>query len=358
MRPWILTFRIVFVLGSVFAFGCEDESNPTTPEVTPKPELLAHGNWYVASPPAFPDGSVLAANLRQAVRWYNIEPELGAYRRDFDPTLSERENALVTTLDIELDSLPADPTRWTGIITGFASNAEDRIAPLDLSEFTFLDIWVNDFRPDPTNRSGTLYVDLGFIDEDFFEPDENEWNDEDQERDGFVIVWDDTGLDGKFNVNPDEVVNNPGITREEENPGGDPNVDINGDDYLPTRIEGRFTKINGTERNSRYDTEDLDGSGQMEELNAYFRYEIDLASEATVDIRRDYPSYDGFNDPLHEDDSWRLYRIPLSDYTVISTNGRIPHRDEITHVRIWTNALGDVFSNVRRMQLAEFEPTN
>jgi len=356
MRPRGSLCWIAFALSCAFLFGCEEESNPTTPEVTPKPELLTYWYWDLASPPAFPDGSVLAANLREAIFWYNIESNLGASRRDFNPSLSSNQDGLVTTLDLEVYVLPSDPARWAGIMTGFPGNTEGTNAPLDLSDFTFLDIWINDFRPNPTDRKGKLYIDLGFVDEDFFEPEKNEWNDEDQERDGFQQCWDDTGVDGEFNANPDCVVYNIGVLRDEES--GDPNNDASGDDYVPQRIDGRFTKINGTERNRRHDTEDLDGSGQLDELNAYFRYEIDLSSAAAVDIRRDHPNYDGFNDPNHEDDSWRLYRIKLSDYAVISTNGRIPHRDHITHVRIWSEALSEVFSAARRIQIAGFEPTN
>ena len=175
-------------------------------------------------------------------------------------------------------------------MTGFGGGG------LDLTNGQFIEIWVNDFTQDPLRRGGKLRIDMGTIDEDFWEPEKSEFNDEDRDRDGFAAAFDDTGLDGEFNDT--EICNGC----------ADPN-DPNGDDLDLTRQQGRFTKVNGTEANRAYDTEDLDGNTQLDQINAYFSYEIDLASAAAVDISQEFPNYEGFEDPGHQHDAWRKYRV-------------------------------------------------
>ncbi len=324
--------------------GIEDSDRFTT----------SRRSWRPASPPVDPsdENQVMDPDSAQSFNWYNIEPNSGGnHRRDFNPELNERENTLVPTLDLEVDGILQGPARnWVGLITGYGSGG------LDLSRGQFLEIWVNDFKPDPNDRGGILRIDMGRIDEDFFEPALDEWNNEDQERDGFQAIWDDTGLDGQFNKND---FNNDAITRIEEG-GVDVNDDVNGDDYLPKRINGRFTRINGTEKNNYHDTEDLDRSGQMDQVNSYFSYAIDLSDTAVVDIRESYPGYEGFNEEFHQNDSWRLYRVKMNDVVIVASGGNEPRLDEIRHVRIWIDDVEAVFQEDeavgrRRFQIAEMK---
>ncbi len=305
---------------------------------------LARRSWYPASLPivdslatAKPDDS------RAPFYWYNVEPEFGLHRRDLNPTLDEQENTLLQSLDFELATPPVagDPVPYTGIMLGFQGGG------LDMSQGQFLEIWVNDFKPDPLTRGGILRIDLGIIDENFHNLNLNEFDDEDKDRDGFAAAFDDTGLDELFNK--DETVLLPGGT----------DADKSGDDLDLSRIDGRFSKVNGTEDNLLYDTEDLDRNGQLGRINAYFSYEINLADSAEIDIRRQYPGYDGFNDRGHQNDSWRLYRVKLSNHQV-RTNGALePRLDEIRHVRIWFDELDEVVRTDDevgrlRLQIAEF----
>ncbi len=304
---------------------------------------LSRRSWYPASLPLEEDNTVKPDTSRATFYWYNIEPELGLHRRDLNPTLDEQENTLLQSLDIELAEAPAvdDTTSYAGVLRGFQGGG------LDLTQGQFIEIWVNDFKPDPLTRAGTLRIDLGIIDENYHDIDEDVYNDEDKDRDGFAATFDDTGLDGLFNEDETVLL-----------PGGD-NVDKSGDDLDLSRINGRFSKVNGTEDNLLYDTEDLDRNGQLGRVNAYFSYEIDLADSAEIDIRRQYPGYDGFNDPGHGDDSWRLYRIKLSDNVVRTTSSIQPRLDEIRHVRIWFDDLEEVVRTDAspgrlRFQVAEF----
>ena len=94
-------------------------------------------------------------------------------------------------------------------------------------------------------------------------------------------------------------------------------------------------------------------------MNAYFSYEIDLADSAEIDIRRQYPGYEGFTKAGHENDSWRLYRVKLSDNTVRTNTSIDPRLNEIRHARIWIDALDQVVKDDGgvgnlRLQIAEF----
>jgi hypothetical protein len=288
---------------------------------------LTRRGWYDASPPIDPqDGStVLDADKRMRVFWYNIEPDLGVHRRDLNPDLDERESTLVPSLDIEFDTLTVDSSSWAGVMTGFRGGG------LDLSRGQFIEVWVNDFKPDTNDRGGVLRIDMGNIDEDFYDPGANFFNREDKNRDGFNALTEDTGLDGIFDGSE----------------GDDPL-----DNYTPERIEGRFIRINGTEKNFLEDGEDLDGNGQMETSNYFFSFILDLADSAVVDVRRDFPTYSGFNDPNHAKDSWRLYRIDLSDYIEIRKDGT-PNFEQIRHLRIWMDRTDQVISqSTKRFQIS------
>lgn len=304
---------------------------------------LARRSWYPASLPIDTNSVAKPDTSRVNFYWYNIEPEYGLHRRDLNPTLDDQENTLLQSLDLELESTPqtGDTESYAGVMLGFQGGG------LDISQGQFLEIWINDFKPDPLTRGGKLRIDLGVIDENFHDPQSTEFNDEDKNRDGFAATFDDTGLD--------EVFNNDGETPL---PGGTPE-DPAGDDIDLSRIDGRYSRVNGTEANLLYDTEDLDRNGQHGRANAYFSYEIDLADSAEIDIRRQYPGYDGFSDNGHENDSWRLYRVKLSNYTVHTNTAIDPRLNEIRHVRIWFDDLDEVVRTEAgtgrlRFQMAEF----
>ncbi len=295
---------------------------------------LIRRSWYPASPPVDPDvpTTTLAADTRANVFWYNIEPDRGVHRRDLNPDLDERESTLVPSLDIEFDTIPEDSSMWGGVMTGFRGG-------IDLSQSQFIEFWVNDFRPDTSERKGTLHIDLGYIDEDFYNPDvfPPKYNTEDANFDGFTIGGtnnEDTGLDGILT----------GQTGDDA-----------GDDYVSQRIASdgnRFSRINGTEANGLLDSEDLDGSTQLETSNAYFTFTVDLSDSAVTDIRRDFPSFADFSDEL---DSWRFYRVELSDFAEIKKDG-LPVIEQIKHARIWLSDIGETVSpRRRRLQIADFK---
>ena len=307
---------------------------------------LARRSWYPASLPVEENNVVKSDTSRVGFFWYNIEPELGLHRRDLNPTLQDEENTLLQSLDLELSTAPevGDSVPYAGVMLGFQGGG------LDITQGQFLEIWINDFKPNAAARGGKLRIDLGIIDENYHDVAASVFNDEDKDRDGFAAAFDDTGLDGLFNE--DETVLLPGGTDEDKS--GD-DIDLSRIPPIPT---GNFTKVNGTEANLGYDTEDLDRNGQLGRVNAYFSYEIDLADTAEIDIRAQYPLYEGFNEPEHVNDSWRLYRIRLSNHVVRTNTAIQPRLDEIRHVRIWLDELDEVVRTdgvgTLRFQVAEF----
>lgn len=318
---------------------------------------LSRRTWYPASLPVDDNNQVKLPADQLGFIWYNIEPKYGIHRRDLNPELDTKENTLVQTLDLDLDTTPSDSLAtagYAGIMLGFPNGG------IDISQGQFLEIWINDFKPDPSQRSGKLHIDLGIIDENFHNPGSTQFDDEDKNHDGFAAAFDDTGLDGLFDT---EGTPNEGATSGNPDPSGD-DINLNRD-----AVTKRFEKVNGTEDNLVYDTEDLDRNGQMTTDNAYFSYEINLADSADIDIRRQYPTYDGFDneaespvDPTlkqpHINDSWRLYRVRLTDNRVVARSGIQPRFDEIRHARIWfddANAVVRTEDGVgkNRLQLAE-----
>lgn len=304
---------------------------------------LSRRSWYPASLPFDDSDNLKKPNQRRGFIWYNIEPEKGVHRRDLNPELDVKENTLVQSLDIDLNDTPtaANDSSYAGIMLGFPSGG------LDITQGQFLEIWINDFKPDPLTRGGKLHIDLGLIDENFHNPGDSKFDDEDKNHDGFAAAFDDTGLDGLFDK--DE----PGYSSTNPDPNRD-DIDLSRD-----AVTKRYEKANGTEGNLIYDTEDLDRNGQMTRDNAYFSYEINLADSADIDIRRLYPTYDGFTKSGHENDSWRLYRIPLPRNVMVSKSGIAPRFDEIRHARIWFDGGSKVVrtengTGKNRIQIAEF----
>lgn len=310
---------------------------------------LSRRAWNPASPPVVETGAgvfdVLPSINTARAFWYNIEPDRGVHRRDLNPDLDERESSLVQSLDIEIDALTDADTSttvadddWAGVMTGF------RAGGLDLSQGQFIELWINDFKQDPADRGGKIYIDLGRIDEDFYDPDEDFYNREDKDRNGFVVgsdpkTTDDTGLDGIVNGDP----------------GDDPF-----DDYVLERQgqvpNARYSKINGTEGNRLEDDEDLDGSGGLDRINSFVRYEIDLANtEPVTDVIAEFPNHEGLNDPYHKNDAWRLYRIKMSDFVKVDKDGE-PNFQQIKHMRIWFTDINTVVNpSYGRVQIVDFK---
>ena len=162
--------------------------------------------WYESSPALewHSSGDVLRGpDTEPEFYWYNAartskQEYFITSRRDFNPALSTRENSTLTTLF--LDAINPQAGQWCGIMTGFPGGG------LDLSTAQYIEIWVNDFAFDPagtTPRHGTVHIDFGRIDEDFYQSALNKFDDEDKPPYGWTI-YEDTGFEGETCTYPND----------------------------------------------------------------------------------------------------------------------------------------------------------
>ena len=229
---------------------------------------------------------------------------------------------------------------WAGIISSFYSGDYDQ------TRSKFFEVWLR-------GTKGQLTVDLGRISED--------WNGngvlDTEDRpdagftlgDGFLDDDEDVGLDGC----PDEFEDgwggcldsltfleyyNAGDTIHINHLVDDPD-DPNGDNWAKYTGGGIGKsngpdQVNGTEGNRRQeggiypDTEDIDGSGFLDRINDYFTKSFEL-SKTSEDA--EYVAGETVKDGTPT--GWRLYRIPLSHFTKIKTDGNIVW-NEIRNIRL------------------------
>lgn len=302
---------------------------------------LTRTSWFWASAPVdLVDGSLVdyydPADRVPAVRWFldkdrvlrrYLNPDLEGQERD------ETQQAMDLFLWADPDSGWGDQN-WGGIMRGVSRTG------LDISRSQFLEFWVNDKVVDPERRGGRLHIDFGRISEDGFWPKQSdgsllvgEWEHEDginseAERDWVWTQAEDIGLDGN-----------------ERGPQlYDAAYDYEGTSTLPTGEtvtpdypgpNTPYPGINGTARNNREDTEDLNGNTRLDTENTYFSVVVSLADSALIDVLRDYPASD--TDELAANSiAWRKYRIRLSDAIEVAEDpGDVPSLEAVTHVRIW-----------------------
>ncbi|RMG39299.1 MAG: cell surface protein SprA, partial [Methanobacteriota archaeon] len=217
-----------------------------------------------------------------------------------------------------------DPdSAWAGIMRSTASFPNQE-------QTRFIEMWVK-------GDNGQINIDIGRISEDYWVrgefldpvtksmiPSLFNMNTEDQNLNGLLDVEDgeDTGIDGVAGKDGSNV------------PG-----DAGDDDWAePRATRPFFSRINGTEGNSeargaRYpDTEDLDGDGIVNLFNDYFEYSFDL-SDHTTEFLVDSTSF-----PDGTPTGWKLYRIPLRDFTFAVGNPDTNFQ-QIFYFRIWMNNL-------------------
>ena len=257
---------------------------------------ISRSTWHFASPPVTDDSLDTGK-----VIWYN---PYHRWRADaiYD-NLSEKEaKEYVSILECKIVPDSAAGPNWSGIMKYLGTN-------IDLSEKKYIELLV---RPDENmNLNDCLHINLGYIDEDFYEPELDELNTEDIiYTDGKLDIGEDTGLDTL-------------LSKYEPGYNANTNTDPNGDDFHYVTGSDNYDKINGTEGNNKLDTEDLDANGQLDQYNGYFEYSINFADTTYL------------VDELKN--GWRLYRIPLQDTFSYNVRGndRMPTFLDVKYARIW-----------------------
>ena len=271
----------------------------------------------------------------------------------FDPA---RSNGFPIRSQNNTNGIPQQS--WAGIMR--------YVNGLDLSRSKFLELWIR-------GDDGHLHIDLGDVSERVRLPlDHPMYNDpDDRERfpsgfrtedkpigglptgDDIVIEEEDIGLDGLSDAEEAEVFRKifPGVTVPSD-PSGDnfEDVDQNTTDILrryPSGLNG--TEGNRAERQSRPDTEDLNGNGFLDQRESFIRYSVDLSSNRGLSSTSGtftgpstlvpgtesdlFPELGGIADP-----PWRLLRIPLKGQDAPRTFEGSPDTtfaSAIDFVRFW-----------------------
>ncbi|HUV37416.1 MAG TPA: hypothetical protein VMX58_10800, partial [Patescibacteria group bacterium] len=295
---------------------------------------LLRRSWYEASPPIMPDTLNPYKRLDPPdsidVSWFNANRTDQAYlatsKQDLNPGLDERENTSVTSLFLRLNEEAQfpDPERWYGVMTGFPGG-------IDLTTAQYIEIWVNDFQPDSLLRGGILHVDFGTIDEDFYKPLKNQPNDE---RDPETYIW-----NSNYDIGFDD----------------DDRCEYPVDNLQYDTEKRTYTNVNCRAHNGIQDSEDLDKSGFVEQVNSYYSLELDLSDSAIVDVQRDYNKntyseywYKGDQNPNLKK-AWRMYRIDLSRMQQFSENDSPPPMDAIRHMRLWIENAEELYGLRKRV---------
>jgi hypothetical protein len=292
---------------------------------------LVRSTWYEASPPIDPDfpGSYMDAWPEDMeFYWYNPantdhQKFLTTSRKDFNPSLDDRENSRQTSLFIK--AINPGPQQWGGVMTGFPGG-------IDLTTAQYLEIWVNDYNLDEANRRGILHIDFGKIDEDFHQPDSNRF---DVENLTTWTVADDIGFRGD-----------------------DPSKEFNGDFSDEKWDEQRriYRWINSRRGNSKPDSEDLNKNSRIDSLNEYYSLTLDLADSAIIDVQRDFSGSSSYwQDPeegfINRQKSWRMYRLDMANAVV--PGGIPPRLDKIQHVRIWVENIDELTATTETNKSSE-----
>jgi len=282
---------------------------------------LVRAQWYEASPPINPENPILGTlppypDGGKDFFWYNPantseQKFLTTSKKDLNPKLDDRENSRMTSMFIKSWD-PVDE-QWGGIMTGYSGG-------LDLSTSQYLEIWVNDYTVDPDARAGTLHIDFGRIDEDFSQPELDEFDVEN------LINW--------------TMENDIGFTGDSER---EFNRDFNADKFNDSL--GVYMWINSRKNNSRADSEDLNGNGRLDERNEYYSMQIALSDSAIIDVQRDFKGVSTYwEDPekgwINRKKSWRMYRVDLSAAQQMGDNA--PRLDAISNIRIWVENIDSV----------------
>lgn len=249
---------------------------------------IGRTNWSYGSQP-----SGMSLNDFEPLRWYN--PRDGIRRGEIFPSLPDyKKNEKQNILRIECKG------KWGSLNSLISRDGAD------FSKSEFLEVWAR--------GDGIIHIAVGSnIDEEAIYKDKsgnirrNESGTprtEDVNHNGKLDIGlgEDTGLDGVMGKDEDNI----------------PDDDENDDYYYNINYPDDYSRINGTEGNGRFDTEDLDSDGSLNRKSDYFSFEIDLSSE-------EHLVQEGEN-------GWRLYRIPLQEAK--KTGG--PRWSFIKYSQLWT----------------------
>lgn len=349
--------------------------------------------WKPSGIPVNAPGTTDAGKLEHRGECWWYSPRSAVKEGDLQPTQYSKGGLADTEKDnnrsiLELHYFPRgfdDATRdssWCSLVQPLSQRGTD------LSRAQFLDVWVNDFIPydHQAQRKGKIHVDIGVVSENAIwqkvVPDDQPGHLYDPQfhydahqlvsgQDGFDT--EDVNHDGQLDVPSSGAGEDTGLDRksDQQEAGYDPsgNPDPADDNYsfqegkdegirelggidqqgVAERL-GIYSKINGTEKNGRLDTEDLNGNQILDTDESYFAFTINLHDTTNVEFESGRAPYQDAKYAGYTR-GWRRIRIPLTADNYTARNS--PAWDQIRHMRIWL----DGFDKETRVQIGGIEVT-
>lgn len=273
---------------------------------------ISRASWVLCSKPV---GMEDTNFVQRRIIWFNLEDEERLQADDiYEKPLDENEICDVLKIIFK----PDDDSSFGGLTQYIYGENFDEIENLELII---------------KGGGGRMHVDFAQeINEDQLRRDKNGVlvgqgikEDEDNNRNGVWMQKDeDTGLDGKYGDDDSNIA------------GDDGNDDWQSKDYTGG--------INGTEKNSLWDTEDIDRNGLLNSENRYYSYSIDLDDTDTTGF---YIAEAGLKS------GWKMFRVPIKDSTKWDTVTGQPDWHDIKYVRIWF----DHFANTETLLIYKLSAT-
>jgi len=256
--------------------------------------------------PSLPDSSTI--RYKGKSWWFNILPsdvDVNVIWPDKSVAKSDQQ---ITVLDYVFNPVESGTYNYNPIISdpslvygGMMKTLSSTASNLEAQNIEFIEFWMQAKSYSPGTK---IYIDLGKISEDVIP--NGELNTEDINRNDLIDEGEDLGIDGLNDAGEQNLL-----------PLGVQLGDPSGDNFF--YVSGAKTKysiydfksINGTQGNAALtdvgrfpDTEDLNRNGTLDQLNSYFRYEIPIEPDSTIN-----PYIVGGGN-----EEWFLYRIPLKDF--------------------------------------------
>ena len=260
-------------------------------------------HWRVSSVPVA-EGVTLdnRALFRVLARDRNESQAVGNYMRNrevpasvINPLANSTEERLVMEVGYDLTDVIEE---WGGFSYGLSASGED------FSERQFIEIW---FRVSG-DSDVTLHIDLGVVNED--SDLDNRLDTED-----LPLDLEDINGDGRVDTLDLDLENLPADQKFRANGSLDTGEDVGWEysaGFQPTKVGSNNTVL---------DTEDLNGDGVLDTIDAYLEIKIPLNDIPKEWLKRQHPN------------GWTFLSIPLSAAT--AEGNRLPNLGFIQHLRFW-----------------------
>lgn len=275
---------------------------------------VTRSSWVPASRPFDTDFGKATPN------WYNPQDVTGEQVYDPETLTIKEKNEKITVLECKLTTPtlenPHVTNKYWGGLMKYIGNQ------IDFSSKKYIEVLVK-IEELTTGHipEVVMHVDVGnSINEDFYTDfgGEGVLNREEEHKGVFRHSESLSVEDGYGDVGLDGI--------RTDSPGDDPNDDFEFDSGADSGSDEYYAHINGTEKNHKRDTEDLNDDGGLNEDDLYFEYSV-----ALNDTTSDYFT--------SEFQGWKLYRIPLrgeENYKIVSdVPGRVPDLRKISYTRVW-----------------------